>query len=513
MLPKNDEFSARFPDEIRTLLATLRMGSLGGLAVAECDDLSLRARLFDYFRRRLESDSVYLFNYEVSGKETNLVRSLTELTDQPRFKNLELTGKYRAIAIFVYGLEKFNVDEREQFVKLLNFLRDRLSTIAYPIVIWGTSAQVSQLARNAPDFWSWKGNFFSFHASEPLSSLVDPGPVPSLSQSEVSALIRYLHHVREDPDFQIWKELYLPLKATRADDTVTPFPTRHTLTFDELRQIAPLFPNADALEANQIIFQRGEPGDKCYIIASGAVEILISDALGNEIVISKLRRGDFFGEVALIKRVSRTATARTTRPTKLITLTHRSLSLLNHRAPNVLNILTEVAERRLESRAKDPDVSPLRRFALEGSSLIRQTPIDVRELVANDSRTVILGEAGAGKTTVLRRLMFDTAAAAIHQLTEQGGIVLPIFIKLSNLTANRSIEQLILEQFQRYQIDGLTSVEAVTELLDNGGSGDPPVHAILFLLDGLNEMPSPERSGKKLNYFMQRYPQHRFILT
>jgi CRP-like cAMP-binding protein len=513
VFPKNDEFSARFPDEIRTLLATLRMGSLGGLAVAECDDLSLRARLFDYFRRRLETDHVYLFNYEVSGKETNLVRSLTELTDQPRFKNLELTGKYRAIAIFVYGLEKFNVDEREQFVKLLNFLRDRLSTIAYPIVIWGTSALVSQLARNAPDFWSWKGNFFSFHASEPLTLTTDPVQASSLSPSEASPLVRYLHHISEDPDFQVWKELYLPLKATRADDTVTPFPARHTLTYEELRQIAPLFPNADALDANQIIFQRGEPGNKCYIIASGAVEIFLSDPLGNEMVISRLGRGDFFGEVALIKRVSRTATARTTRPTKLITLTHRSLSLLNHRAPNVLTILTEVAERRLENRAKDQDVSPLRRFALEGSSLIRQTPIDVRELIANDSRTVILGEAGAGKTTVLRRLMLDTTAAAIHQLTEQGRIVLPIFIKLSSFTANRSLEQLILEQFQRYQLEGLTSVEAITQLLSDSGSGDPPVHALLFLLDGLNEMPNPERTGKKLNSFMQKYQQHRFILT
>ena len=126
-LPQADEFAARFPDEIRTLLTMLRMGNLGGLAVAECDDLDLRARLFDYFRRRLETENIYLFNYAVSDKDTNLVRSLTELTDQPRFKNLELTGKYKSIAIFVYGIEKFNHDQREQFVKLLNFLRDRLT--------------------------------------------------------------------------------------------------------------------------------------------------------------------------------------------------------------------------------------------------------------------------------------------------------------------------------------------------------------------------------------------------
>jgi len=36
--------------------------------------------------------------------------------------------------------------------------------------------------------------------------------------------------------------------------------------------------------------------------------------------------------------------------------------------------------------------------------------MDVRELIANDHRTVVLGEAGGGKTTVLRRLMLDTAS-------------------------------------------------------------------------------------------------------
>ena len=45
VLPKTDEFASRFPDEIRTLLATLRMGNLGSLAVAECDDLALQARI------------------------------------------------------------------------------------------------------------------------------------------------------------------------------------------------------------------------------------------------------------------------------------------------------------------------------------------------------------------------------------------------------------------------------------------------------------------------------------
>ena len=154
--PEADEFASRFPDEIRMLLAMLRMSNLGGLAVAECDDLDLRARLLDYFRRRLEADNIYLFNYEVSAKDTNLVRSLTELTDHSRFKNLELTGKYKSIVIFVYGTEKFTDEQRQKFITLLNFLRDRLTMIAQPIVIWGTPAFVTSWPAMPPIFGTGK---------------------------------------------------------------------------------------------------------------------------------------------------------------------------------------------------------------------------------------------------------------------------------------------------------------------------------------------------------------------
>src|SRR6185436_12214967 len=123
-------------------------------------------------------------------------------------------------------------------------------------------------------------------------------------------------------------------------------------------------------------------------------EVLGPDALDNDMLVAKLGRGDFFGEVALIKRVPRTATVRTTKPSKFVTLTHRSLNLLNNKAPAVLDLLADIAQRRLEDarlRGSQETVSPLRRFGIEGSSLIRQTPVDVRQLTADDHRTVVLG--------------------------------------------------------------------------------------------------------------------------
>src|SRR5690606_17128100 len=230
-----------------------------------------------------------------------------------RFKNLELTGKYKSIVIFVYGIEKFSDDQRSQFVRLLNFLRDRLTLIAQPIVIWGNSPFVTELARNAPDFWSWKGHFFSFPVISSNNSSNSVNAEPETA-TPITPTSRYLQRIIDDPDYAIWKDLYLPLKANRANEAVSPFPPRHTLTKAELRQLAPLFPHAESFQADQIVFKKGDRGDKSYVIVSGEVEVLVPDALGNDLMVSKLGRGDFFGEVALIKRVPRTATVRTLTP-------------------------------------------------------------------------------------------------------------------------------------------------------------------------------------------------------
>lgn len=513
-----DKFASFFPDEIRMLLAMLRMGNLGGLAVAECDDLDLRTRLIDYFRRRLAADGIYIFNYEVGPRDTNLVRSLSELTEHSRFKNLELTGKYQSIVIFVYGIEKFNIEQREKLVKLLNFLKGRFTLIAHPIVIWGTSAFVTELTRNAPDFWSWKGHFFRF----PSVSLVvndgqiSPGAAPTNLNGELPPLRRHLRRMIEDPDFAVWKELYLPLKAVRAAETASPFPPRHTLTLSELRQLAPLFPKAEPFGANQIVFKRGDEGDKCYVIVSGEVEVLVPDALGNDIVVSRLGVGDFFGEIALIKRVPRTATIRTSKPSKFVTLTHRSLSLLNTKAPGVLDIIADIAQRRLETRSQDPQgvVSPLRRFALEEARLIREVPSDIRELIANDRRVVVLGEAGAGKTTVLRRILLDAAERAEYSLNSpEQPVVLPIFLKLNGLTPDKTMESLILKALHSYEIFEFETEDDIVRLLNGESLGGSTVHSILFLMDGLNEMPSQQTTRSALNHFIGQYPQHRFVIS
>ena len=64
------------------------------------------------------------------------------------------------------------------------------------------------------------------------------------------------------------------------------------------------------LRTGDTLFERGDPGDAFYVVASGRARIIGQDASGREISLSVLKRGDHFGDIALLTEVPRTATVR-----------------------------------------------------------------------------------------------------------------------------------------------------------------------------------------------------------
>nr|CAX73605.1 protein kinase [Schistosoma japonicum] len=82
---------------------------------------------------------------------------------------------------------------------------------------------------------------------------------------------------------------------------------------------------ADALgshtyEDGTWIIQEGEPGEEMFFIEDGCVEILTKNSKGEEIVLKKLHKNDYFGELALILHEPRKASARAIGRTKLAVL-------------------------------------------------------------------------------------------------------------------------------------------------------------------------------------------------
>ncbi len=95
----------------------------------------------------------------------------------------------------------------------------------------------------------------------------------------------------------------------------------------------------------QLIFTEGDDGCCAFIIEEGEVEIVHPNAQG-EYRLSLLKKGELFGEVALIDQQPRTATARATENSVLIQIEHNLVKgLLERSDPILRHLLLTILER------------------------------------------------------------------------------------------------------------------------------------------------------------------------
>ena len=98
---------------------------------------------------------------------------------------------------------------------------------------------------------------------------------------------------------------------------------------------------AQLAEAGQIIVREGDAAHSMYFIAAGEVEI----ALKNERL--RLGVGQFFGEVAVLRRVRRSATVTALTRTSLLVLDAQDLHALMQRDPRIATRIKDVVEKRV----------------------------------------------------------------------------------------------------------------------------------------------------------------------
>lgn len=80
--------------------------------------------------------------------------------------------------------------------------------------------------------------------------------------------------------------------------------------------------------AGEYIIREGERGDRFYIIEQGYVEVTQRDERGVMHVLNQLRRGDYFGEIALLRDTARTATCRAVVPSHTLSLSRADFDSL-----------------------------------------------------------------------------------------------------------------------------------------------------------------------------------------
>ena len=100
--------------------------------------------------------------------------------------------------------------------------------------------------------------------------------------------------------------------------------------------------------AGDTICQEGDVGDTFYVVVHGAVRVTIAGPSGEEQELANLHDGDYFGEIALLQDVPRTATVRRRTPTLLLVLQREQFLQLVATAPQVRQEVDAEVVHRLE---------------------------------------------------------------------------------------------------------------------------------------------------------------------
>ena len=99
------------------------------------------------------------------------------------------------------------------------------------------------------------------------------------------------------------------------------------------------------IESGKVLFKENEIGDKMYIIQEGNIRIS-KNIGGKEHILAVLAKGDFFGEMAIVNRVTRSATATAATRVKLLAFNREGfIGMIEKNARIALNVIDKLCRR------------------------------------------------------------------------------------------------------------------------------------------------------------------------
>ncbi len=75
-----------------------------------------------------------------------------------------------------------------------------------------------------------------------------------------------------------------------------------------------------SLKKGEVLFRKGDEGNVLYIVRKGSIKIVLPSKMGDEAVLAVFSAGDFFGEMALLDGMPRSADAVALEPSELLAL-------------------------------------------------------------------------------------------------------------------------------------------------------------------------------------------------
>jgi CRP-like cAMP-binding protein len=120
----------------------------------------------------------------------------------------------------------------------------------------------------------------------------------------------------------------------------------HDLPQQDVEEVAAKL-DAVQVDAGEVIVRQGAPADKFFIITDGEVEV-IHEANGETRTVAHLQRGQFFGEMAILRDTPRNATVKAVTKTTLLAMDRDAFRGLVAQSLGTTQNFDQVIQRRLD---------------------------------------------------------------------------------------------------------------------------------------------------------------------
>lgn len=155
------------------------------------------------------------------------------------------------------------------------------------------------------------------------------------------------------PSNQQSNDKYQPLSLRVLLRQVTYFKNFNDI---ELRQLIEIG-YRQRLRTSEILFRENEPGDAFYIILAGSIEVFVEKINKH---LSTLQTGQFFGELALMLAIPRTATVRALEDTNLFVINNKGFEKLLKKHPDLAEeIVQELGKHQEELASRQQQLRQL----------------------------------------------------------------------------------------------------------------------------------------------------------
>jgi len=122
-------------------------------------------------------------------------------------------------------------------------------------------------------------------------------------------------------------------------------PLFHSLRHEDLQLLASTI-RTQTLKKGDVLFRKGSEGTVLYIIKAGRVKIVLPSRSGDEVILAIFSETDFFGEMALLDGIPRSADAVALEECELLILSHSDfLSFLMENKNAIQSVLASLSMR------------------------------------------------------------------------------------------------------------------------------------------------------------------------